>query len=639
MNKTLWKLLCGLVVVTLALSVTGSVYAKSVVWRDYNFDITVQPNGDLRVVETQVIEFQGGPFREGFAQIALANTDGIDAVSLSEAGQVYAEGFVAPNGFTVSNTGDYLEVVWGLPQVSNETRTFVLAYTVHGAVRQYESGDKINYNIVSPVSSADDYTIYSSKITVHLPPGGQIINDPDSVGAALDWQTALDNLSVTFQSPGAYNASEGLAIELIFRHGAISGPQPSWQAEFDKQVGFETNVKTWIDLGLWALTLALFVVLPGSLYLIWYLNGRDPSAAIAPDYLPEPPSDLPPGLVGVLVDEQADMRDITATVIDLARRGFLILEEQEAAGAFGLSAKSYTLRKGNPPANLRDYERQLYRALIGNADSVNMQSLPSNFFNSLNRIESLMYAETVKADLFRANPESVRTNFRGAGIAFIVLTVLAGFTTPLLAAFLSDSVLCLFIPAFLFGIGLIGLSGWMPARTRKGAAETAKWRAFQKYLGNIQQYKDVASVADQFDRFLPYAVAFGLERRWVNAFAQAPTAAAMPLPLWYRPWRRPIVPGAAPGGASAVGGAPALQAPNLNQMGAGLTGGLNSMGDSFVNALNAAGRSLSTPPAPKYTYSGGGSRGSSGGGHRSTFRSGGGGGFRSSSGGGRRGFR
>jgi len=513
-------------------------------------------------------------------------------------------------------------------------------------VRQYASGDKIRYTIVSPASSDDDFTIYDSKVVVHLPPGGPIINDPDSIGAPMQWQTALDNETVTYKSTGSFNASEGLAIEVVFKHGAINGPVPSWQAGYDQQAEYDQNVKPVIDLGLWAITLALFVALPGALYLIWYLFGRDPHASVAPDYLPEPPSNLPPGLAGVLIDERADLRDVTATLIDLARRGFLTMEEQQTAGAFGTAAKSYILKKSNQPSGLRPYEQQLYSALFGTNDTVNMSSMPASFFNALPRIESLMYDEAVKSDLFSANPETVRSSYRAVGIAVVGLTVLAGCLLTGLTDTVSVSVLCPVVPIVLFGLGLAVLAGYMPARTRKGAEESAKWKAFQTYLGNIQKYKDIGQAADQFEKFLAYAVAFGLERRWVNAFAQAPANTFVPIPMWYRPWGYGFggipgsVAGAGAGGLGGLGGsggsAPSL--PSLNSIGSGMTGGLNSIGDSFTNALNAAGRGISTPPASTYTYSGGGSRGFSGG--RSSFR-GGGGGFRSGgfSGGGGRGFR
>jgi len=64
--------------------------------------------------------------------------------------------------------------------------------------------------------------------------------------------------------------------------------------------------------------------LPGLVFLgmfwLWQTRGRDPpEGAIAVQY--EPPGGLTPGEVGTLVDDDAGMRDITATIVDLAVRG------------------------------------------------------------------------------------------------------------------------------------------------------------------------------------------------------------------------------------------------------------------------------------------------------------------------------
>ena len=103
------------------------------------------------------------------------------------------------------------------------------------------------------------------------------------------------------------------------------------------------------------------------LYLWWYRTGRDAPVGLIADYLPEPPSDLPAGVAGTLVDESADMQDILATILDLARRG--VLEIEEIAGArlpghrhqhrFHLSAKT------GMSGTLRPYEQTLLEKLFG----------------------------------------------------------------------------------------------------------------------------------------------------------------------------------------------------------------------------------------------------------------------------------
>ena len=69
------------------------------------------------------------------------------------------------------------------------------------------------------------------------------------------------------------------------------------------------------------------------------------------------------------------------------------------------------------------------------------------------------------------------------------------------------------VPSFII------LAQFMPKRTDKGATAAAKWNAFKRYLSNIEKYTNVAEAKDLFDKFLPYAIAFGLEHSWVNKFA------------------------------------------------------------------------------------------------------------------------
>jgi len=56
----------------------------------------------------------------------------------------------------------------------------------------------------------------------------------------------------------------------------------------------------------------------------------------------EPPDQLTPGEAGTLVDSSADMRDITSTIVDLAVRGYLLIEEHQKDRMLGLSTTRTT---------------------------------------------------------------------------------------------------------------------------------------------------------------------------------------------------------------------------------------------------------------------------------------------------------
>src|SRR5205814_2060464 len=99
--------------------------------------------------------------------------------------------------------------------------------------------------------------------------------------------------------------------------------------------------------------------------LLWLFAGRDPQIGPVPSYLTEPPDDLPPAVAGTLIDEKADLQDIISTVVDLARRGVLEMEEHENK-IFGITAsRSFTFRRvDGSTETLLPFEQQLIKDMF-----------------------------------------------------------------------------------------------------------------------------------------------------------------------------------------------------------------------------------------------------------------------------------
>jgi hypothetical protein len=536
-----------------------------------------------------------------------------------------------PHTFSIDPLSErFVDVLWTFEPVEDELRTFELAYTLKNVIYRDPAGDSL---LLWAVTNRLEFMVYDSTVTVHLPQ--PLVAEPNSRGAPVQWETSPDAKTITYVTERGILRYEGITIDLVMAHDPAA-PKSEWQLA-QEQVEVENQrelaaqraeeerqrlFKAQVDVVAGAITLALLLLVPGGLYVVWYLWGRDPSAGLAPDYLSEPPSNLPPGLVGVLVDEKADMRDISATVIDLARRGHLILEEVESKNLYGLGT-ALQVKKTNAqrPQGLRHYESVIYTNLFGTQDSVRFDTLPYEFFEAMPGIEQALYEESVTEGLFRTSPGAARSQFRGLGITTIVIGIVVGLIAGLGWGYITTGVMWPAFPVVLFGIGLMVLGPAMPARTRKGAEEAARWRAFQKYLGNIKQYGNIETAAARFDAYLPYAVAFGLERRWVSAFTEPPTIAgpkvAIPMPQWYRirstttstPVSVPSIGGtpamgstpsaagsigSSPIGSQSSGGTPAAM-PNLNSIGEGLASGLNNLGTNFAQSLNIVGDSLATP--------------------------------------------
>ena len=613
-----------LVVVAVA-TVSGAAYALSeLYWDRYDVDIEVRPDGTLRVTETQTIVFVNGSFHVGFASIPLDRLDTLTDIQVSENGRPYQRvTSERESGFQAHVEGNEYIVEWYFPYTSNAQRTFTLAYTVQGAIRRYPDADP-PHDVVQWIAIAPDheFPIDQSRVTVRLPRGVKLLPDAssptgynaDAVGADAKTRVDVERGIVTVDAGRVVRPGESVEVGVKFEHGKIAGVASRWQSDFDRAerdgpiVAFASLLTT---LGILALG-------PAFLFVRWYTKGRDPEVGLAADYLAEPPSDTPAGLVGVLIDECADMKDIIATLIDLARRGALTMEETQAPGFAGIGFARDYLFHPNPNfdrSSLRPYERTLLARVAGDQGG-KLSALKNSFYTLIPTLEKQMYEAAVKDGFFPASPAGVRARYYGLGALLLAFAVVGGFFFVMFTAQASAAACFPAVALGLVAVLTLGVARAMPARTRRGAEENAKWRAFLKFMQDLPRFEKLEDATSLFDKYLPYAIAFGLERRWVTMFAVTNT----PAPMWYRPWLGHGGSVMRAGGSPGPSGGPSL--------GEGLAGGLNSINLGLTGLFNQAGQVFRSVPS-----SSGSGRGFSGGYRGGGFRAGGGGG------GGARGFR
>jgi hypothetical protein len=165
----------------------------------------------------------------------------------------------------------------------------------------------------------------------------------------------------------------------------------------------------------------------------------------------------------------------------------------------------------------------------------------------------------------------------------------------------APGLLIIFASLLLVGLIVWSIAPSMPRKTQAGADTAAQWRAFKRYLAAIEQYAELPKAQELFDRYLPYAIAFGIEQSWVRAFARA----AAPSPAWYGPVNtgRLLRAGGrvlgAPGGVGNTGGVPSLPGSGLQGASDALANSLQQTSDSLFAMFNAAGESFSLEPPGK----------------------------------------
>ena len=138
--------------------------------------------------------------------------------------------------------------------------------------------------------------------------------------------------------------------------------------------------------------------------LIWRQRGRDDPAKTYASYVSEPPSNLSPGLVGALIDEKVDTKEVIATIVDLARRGYLEMTDVKARTATPAPETIFTRTK--PLDDLKGFELTVAQSLFddGHPDQVTTKELRNHFYTHVQPIVGQVYDEVVTAGLFFRNP-------------------------------------------------------------------------------------------------------------------------------------------------------------------------------------------------------------------------------------------
>jgi hypothetical protein len=270
------------------------------------------------------------------------------------------------------------------------------------------------------------------------------------------------------------------------------------------------------------------------MFALWYALGRDPRRRpIVPQY--EPPEGLTPAEAGTLVDNSPDLRDVTATLVDLAVRGYLRIEEEEESKFLGLLTSTdyrFALVKPQPEwTGLQPHERALLDELFlhGGRKSVDAAALENSFYRALPGIRNQIFAQLLERGYYRQRPDRVRRTYVVGGMMAALLLAAGGAwvsgrlgTAPGSAIFAGT----------LTGIIVAVFGLFMPARTWRGARALEGVLGFEEFLDRVEgeRLERMVKTPEMFERFLPYAMALGVERSWARAFE----GIYKQQPEWYR---------------------------------------------------------------------------------------------------------
>lgn len=547
--------------------------------RDVAIEITIDSDGLAHVSETYQWDF-GERNGLGFYRELTQHMGWEDDPSLMRQ-YVYSDFAVtSPSGapaevWVESDYGDTIQLAIGAPDGSDDTRTgvqtYVLTYTIEGALNAVRDQDGVSdqdefyWNVLSGSTNPIEHvsvavTGPSDVVDVACYEGDYGSTDPCS-GYSSDAATA------SFESDGL-EVSQSLSVMAAWAPGTFTDIEPilvaneyadSDDSTWDQEPTFVQRNFGWLA--------GVVGALAGGLVFLQWRRGRDLHfVGIPPNQLPRaaeaqalrveplksqppvtvqftPPAGLRPVEGGVLLEESANPAHITATIVDLAVRGYLTIEES-GTSIFG-KPNDWTLTrtaKQIEDNTLRTYELGLLGALFASGRDVKISDLRGDFASKVASYKSQLTEVSNQAEWFTrpglvsslGSSNAARTVF----IAVFGMVWLVAASAGMFALIVSGN-----SPWMVFAAGSVVVLMVVWLATRKlGHARSATGRALYEQTRGFKQYLETAEAnqlkweqgQDIFSEYLPWAMVFGCADRWSELFETLALEGRYTVqPTWY----------------------------------------------------------------------------------------------------------
>jgi Predicted membrane protein (DUF2207) C-terminal domain/Predicted membrane protein (DUF2207) N-terminal domain len=483
---------------------------------DFSDTINIQTDGSASVRERLTLVFEG-EFHGIHRVIPIEN--------LGPAGTNYTlfldvTGVTGENGeslkYEVKTSNGFRDITVYIPNAVDTTRTIEISYSVRNGLRYFPDYDEFYWNVTGndwqvPIDRA------SAMVMLPAAAAGQLRAQAFTGvygSKERDVTTDVDGATVSLTTNHPLPMRGGLTVDIYIPKGVLKEP--------GKFTYF-----------LWFIGSNPIVFLPfvtfGVMFAIWWWKGRDPDPgrSVAPMY--EPPPGMTPAEAGTLIDDRTDPRDITCTLVDLAVRGYLKIEETTDTTLLVFHSKDYIFHLLKPReqwTDLTSYERVMLDNVFVAGNDTRLSGLKNRFYTALPIIRQNIMAALRNKGMYLLDPDSANAySLLGAGLS------LAPF---LIAQFTGYKQV--FTPSVLTVISvLISLIVWwlfarqMKARTVQGARTRIAVIGFQEFMNRVDADRIKRMPPDTFEKYLPYAMALGVEHHWAQAFAGIVTNP----PSWY----------------------------------------------------------------------------------------------------------
>ena len=515
---------------------------RSLDMRKLAINAEVLPDASMQVTENLTIDFSGQ--WNGFFVTIPKDGTRITDVMVSENGEPYEANpgteYGPPGTFLVKDQNDSVLIDWSI-DAQDQSRTFAVSYKVVNAVKIHKDVAELYRKFVA---EANQQPIGQVSVRLKLPEGAQEYQQGKDIRI---WGHGPLNGQVEFSGADAVTWQADNVPPETFVEGRVTMPLALFpDAPEEAQTGKAAlsailadeenladaaNQKRWLARGEIGGALAAVLGALGAVFVLWRKFGRSHPVTFDGEYYRELPAGYSPGELSTLWNYKGiKPQDLTATILDLARRKFLRIDQElveknrllfgkkkeEAYRLTFLPAPAPAALRKPEDAVLRPHEEKLLKYLsqtIGEGKG----------FLYLHDIEE--YAKDDSEQFYEFWQEwsedlilrGEELNFFESSGSMVVKTVLAGIVLFLLAAFVMTKVPILAVGFIVAGVIVVIIPLFFKRRSVSGQEDYVRWQAFRKFLLDFSQMEthEIPSLAI-WEHYLVYAVTLGVAKEVIK---------------------------------------------------------------------------------------------------------------------------
>ncbi|MEK6243140.1 MAG: DUF2207 domain-containing protein [Pseudomonadota bacterium] len=487
----------------LAVFLTSATKAEEKIL-SFHSRIQIAADGWLTVTETIVVQAEGRQIQRGI--LRDFPTDYRDRLGRSvtvpfEVLGVKRDGAAEPWSPARQANGVSLRIGNSNVMLPRGPHTYEITYRTRYQLGFFDDHDELYWNV-----NGNGWTFAMDSIAaeVALPqavPAAQLKTEAytGSFGAkGRDYVAQVRDGGAAFRTTRKLGAGEGLTIVFSFPKGIVT--PPTLRERFER----------WLNDNLGEVFGAAgFLLLLAFLYWRWAAVGRDPRTGPPfPRY--EAPKGMGPAAARYLDRMRCDDRCFASALLGLGQRGYLTIRQERGSYELARTGKSVEWLPGEqavaalaPAQGVRGigatYDPVVQQARAG-LDEALKKHFGEKLFSRNNG--SLMFGFVIAAGTM------------GAMLLF-------GAVLPVMIALGAAMAIALFAAAKL-----------LPAYTVEGRRLEDEVEGLRQYLSvaegdDLVRMKMPPRTKEEFARFLPYAVALGVEKTWADAFARVLGASAL----------------------------------------------------------------------------------------------------------------